>query len=121
MAPTGRTMAEALCAVRATYGAALLALPRQALGGRRFGAQESGAILFARLLGARQLLEAGVLARRPRRRMLLAGAAVDAAHSASMLALCALSPSHRRLAAASAAVAAGLAAAGAAAGLRAAS
>ena len=109
--------AEALTAARAAYGVALIALPRGTLGGRRLGAEEPDAILFARVLGARQLIEAGVLAWRPRRRVLLAGAAVDAAHSASMLALCALSPSRRRLAAANAAVAALLAAAEAAVGL----
>jgi len=109
--------AELLLLIRALYGAALLALPRQALGGRRLGAQEPGAVVFARLLGARQLIEAAVLAWRPHRRVLLAGAAVDAAHGVSMLGVCALWPSHRRLAGASACVAAGLAASGVAAGL----
>jgi len=98
--------AETLCAVRAAYGAALLAVPRRALGGPRLGSDEPDAVPFARALGARQLLEAGLLARRRDRRLLLAGAFVDALHGVSMLALCALSPRRRRLAAASAAGAA---------------
>ena len=105
-----RRSAEALCAVRAAYGLALLGAPRRALGGALLGAQEPGAVAFARVLGARQLAEAALLARRPGQRLLLAGAAVDAAHGASMLALCALSPRRRRLAAASAVSAALLAA-----------
>src|SRR3954447_14126230 len=108
VAETMRRSAEALCAVRAAYGLALLAAPRRALGGTRLGAGEPGAVAFARVLGARQLAEAAVLARRPaggavraRRReprMLLLGAGVDALHGVSMLALCALSPRRRRLA-----------------------
>src|SRR5947209_18128410 len=102
--------AETLGATRAAYGIALLAAPRRALGGPRLGADEPGAVVFARLLGTRQLAEAALLARHPARRLLLAGAAVDAAHAASMLALCALSPRRRRLAVASAASGALLAA-----------
>ena len=111
MAPQERPDAAAtLCAARAAYGLALLAAPRQALGGRRLGAAEPGASALARVLGVRQLSEAVLLARHPARRVLLAGAAVDGAHAASMLALCALSPRRRRLAAASAATGALLAA-----------
>jgi len=105
-----RRSAEALCAVRAAYGLALLAWPRRALGSGRLGANDPGAVAFARVLGARQLAEAVVLARRPERRVLLLGAAVDAAHGLSMVAWSLLSPRRRRLAAASAASAAALAA-----------
>src|SRR3954451_6113000 len=110
VAETMRRSAETLCAVRAAYGLALLAAPRRALGGTRLGAAEPGALAFARILGARQLAEAAVLARCPQRRVLLLGAGVDALHGVSMLAVCALSPRRRRLAGASAAAAAVLAA-----------
>jgi hypothetical protein len=111
MAPQKRCEAAGtLCAARAAYGDALLVVPRHALGGRRLGAAEPGAAGLARVLGVRQLAEALLLARRPARRVLLAGAAVDAAHAASMVVLCALSPRRRRLAAASAATGALLAA-----------
>jgi hypothetical protein len=103
-----------LCAARAVYGLALLAMPRRALGGRHLGAAEPGADAFARVLGARQLAEALLLRGRPARRLLLAGVAVDAAHALSMLVLCVLSPKRRRLAAANAVTGALLAAWGAA-------
>jgi hypothetical protein len=104
--------AEALCGVRAAYGAALVLAPRAALGGRSLGAGDPGAVAFARVLGLRHLAEAAALFHRSDRRLLLAGAAVDGAHGASMLVLAALSPSRRRLAAAGAASAVLFASAG---------
>jgi hypothetical protein len=103
---------ETLCAARACYGAALILAPHAALGGRALGAAEPGSVPLARLLGVRHLAEAALLYRRADRRLLLAGAAVDCAHGATMLALAAISPSRRRLAVAGAASAGLFAAAG---------
>jgi hypothetical protein len=71
------------------------------------------AVRVARVLGARQLVQAAVLTTYQGPRWRRAGAAVDAAHAASMLALARLSrrPAHRRLAAHNARSAAALAAA----------
>jgi hypothetical protein len=43
-------------------------------------------ISIVRVLGARQLLQAAITARRPTRRALELGAAVDAVHAATMMA-----------------------------------
>jgi hypothetical protein len=76
--------ASALSGARALYGAALLLAPRRALG-MRGGAVDTRVRAFALVLGARNLLEAAILHRHPRRGWALAGAAVDAAHAASMV------------------------------------
>ncbi|MHB8533019.1 MAG: hypothetical protein ACYDC2_09895 [Solirubrobacteraceae bacterium] len=68
---------------------------------------------FARLLGARHLVQAAIIARRHTRNWVLAGAAVDAVHAASMVCLARLMPARRELALTSAAVASVLAGAGA--------
>ncbi|MBA3844289.1 MAG: hypothetical protein H0X39_17010 [Actinobacteria bacterium] len=62
--------------------------------------------IFARLLGVRQLVEAAVVGRHASSNWLVAGAAIDATHSASMLALAAARPARRRLVLANAIVAA---------------
>lgn len=54
--------------------------------------------VFARILGARHLLEAAVLARRHTHDWILAGAAVDATHALTMLLLAWLRPARRELA-----------------------
>ncbi len=97
---------------RLMLGTLLLATPERILSvvsRRRAGAGERAA---ARLLGIRNLVEGSAVARNPSRRFLLAGAAVDATHSLSMVALAAVRPGHRRLAAASALTAATTATAG---------
>lgn len=79
--------ARLLTAVRAGYGAALLWSPgpltRAAVG----HATGPGPRTTARILGLRQLLQAGLTAGDPSPRALLLGAATDAAHAASMAAL----------------------------------
>ncbi|HZU60342.1 MAG TPA: hypothetical protein VE983_05220 [Solirubrobacteraceae bacterium] len=87
--------------VRAVWGTLLLALPRPILaicGGSR----SRPVVAAVRILGARHVLEAVVMAiehdRRPPRWMM----AVDAVHGASMLLVAALSPRLRRNALASA-------------------
>lgn len=104
----------ALLALRAAYGAGLLLLPASALRALARAPVDHDAVLVARVLGARQLVQAGVLARVPRPRWWAAGAVVDALHAASMIALSRLGTgsAHRRLAAGDARSAALLAAGG---------
>lgn len=89
-----------LCAVRTLYGAGLLLGPRRALSMLARAHLDRESILTARVLGARQLVQAAQLWRRPTRRDTAAGAVVDALHCASMLAVGRLAPRalHRRLA-----------------------
>ena len=68
--------------------------------------------VFARLLGARHLGEAVILARHRTRRWMLAGAVVDATHAMTMGVLAWLRPNRRELALTNAAVASMFATAG---------
>ena len=74
-------------AVRAVYGGALLVAPSPVLARLARSPLDPPAVRVARVLGARELVQAAVLATRPGRGWRLAGAAVDGAHAASMLAL----------------------------------
>ena len=65
-----------------------------------------------RLLGGRLVAQHGLLLARPERRLVLAGAAVDAVHALSMLAVAAAWRDHRRPASVSAATALASAAVG---------
>jgi hypothetical protein len=108
---------RALTELRAAFGAFLLLAPRQwlePLSGRPLDRVGLG---VCRLLGARQLLQAALAGRRPTRRAELEGAAVDAAHAASMLALGALRPPRRTFARRNAVAGSVLALAGATAAL----
>lgn len=88
----------------AGYGAALLIAPRQVLTVVGADPSQSGAVLAARILGARHLAQATLADRIPR-----GAALIDGVHAASMLALAAAAPEHRRAALSSAAAAAVLA------------
>jgi hypothetical protein len=94
-------MSRGLEAARALYGAGLLLAPSQALARGARSPLDRPAVVVARVLGARDLLQAAILWERPAPRWRLSGAAVDAAHAASMLALARWSrmPTRRRLAA----------------------
>jgi hypothetical protein len=97
---------------RIAFGALLLIGPEAALrplARRRVTVPERA---VARVLGVRNLAEGAVLARHAGRRWVLAGAAVDATHCLSMIAVAAASPKRRRLALASALIAATTAATG---------
>jgi hypothetical protein len=110
---------RALVAVRCLDGVWLLLAPRgllAELAGARVDRVDG---LVARVLGARQLVQAGWASRHPTRGTILAGAGVDALHAASMVALAARSRAHRRLASWSAVSAAALALGGVIAGLNA--
>jgi hypothetical protein len=92
---------------RALWGAALLLAPRALL--RRVGQPSSGVVQVTRVLGARHLIEALILSRERGRTPPRWTVAVDAVHSASMVALAACSRRLRSDALASAAIAALLA------------
>ncbi|MBP0456847.1 hypothetical protein [Streptomyces montanisoli] len=96
-----------LIAVRAAYGGVAVLAPRVLL--RLYGGDESSQAERAvlRVLGGRHLLQAAVTLLSPRPAVWDCGAAVDAAHSASMLALARIRPELRATAGRDA-VAAGL-------------
>ncbi len=107
-----RPFARLFAAARASYGAALLWLPgplTQAAAGHAPG---PGTRTTARVLGLRQLLQAGITGGDPSPRALMLGAATDAAHAASMAALAVTGRRWRRAALLDALAAATLAAAG---------
>ncbi len=105
--------------VEGSWGVVLLLTPRPLLSAVARQAVEGRVAGVVRILGARQLLQASATGRRPTRRRLAAGALVDAAHAASMVAAVVADVGPRRLTAASAAAAAGFAATGIAASRRA--
>ncbi|MEQ4305804.1 hypothetical protein ABNF97_31210 [Plantactinospora sp. B6F1] len=80
---------------RAGWGLTLLLTPRLVLRVLH-GRVDAPALVVARLLGMRHLLQAGVTAWRPSRPTYLAGAAVDTAHALSTLGL-ALADRQRRV------------------------
>jgi hypothetical protein len=83
-------------AARACYGAALLCAPGLALDLCTGQASSQRARAVARILGARHLAQAVLTLWRPRPAVLLAGAAIDACHAASMLALATADQQMRR-------------------------
>ncbi len=98
-----RRAVRAATSVPAAVGAALLTRPRQVL--RLVAPDEPGPPLaVVRVLGGRLVVQHALVALRPTRRRLLAGAVVDAVHAVSMVPAAALWPAHRRQAAASGAV-----------------
>jgi hypothetical protein len=106
----------ALLWLRVLYGGGLLLLPVGVLRRLARMSLDGRTVRVARVLGARQLLQAA-LGRHPSRRGLLVGAGVDTAHAASMVAVSVWSPraGERVLARRQARTAAVLATAGAAA------
>ena len=100
-----------LVLVRAVYGTILLVAPHTA-GVAGDGPPGRGAVLFARVLGARHLAEAAALATHRSEGWRVAGACVDGVHAASAVALALLVPARRRLLLGNAALAAAFAAAG---------
>jgi hypothetical protein len=110
--PNGPPEVRWLTAIRAAWGGVLLTVPGLIL--HRLPEQpDSGLVAaVARILGLRHLVQAAIVARDPTRERILAGAAVDAAHATSMLALAVLRPDHRALGLADAAVASTFTAAG---------
>ncbi len=87
--------ARAFVIVRAAWGTALVAAPGM-LGSAAGRGSSTRPDDVARLLGARHLLQAAVTVIRPNPRVLVVGAAVDALHSASGVALGMFDPRWRR-------------------------
>jgi hypothetical protein len=102
-----------LCVIRAAWGTALLLAPDAVL--RCIGHEpvDPRARRVTQILGGRELVQALIASRHRSRASILSGAAVDATHAATMLALAIGRPAHRRQAAASALAAASFAIAGA--------
>jgi hypothetical protein len=94
---------RAAASVLATAGAVLLARPRQVVRLVAPGEPEPP-LAVVRVLGGRLVVQHVLVALRPTRRRLLAGAVVDAVHALSMVPAAAVWPAHRRQAIASGAV-----------------
>jgi hypothetical protein len=114
---TGPTAADALMAARCGYGWLLACAPRRMIRAGTPRPPGPGAVMTARVLGARHLLQAmatawAEAAGLPPGPVLLAGAAVDATHAASMVALAAFSRPLRRTALADATLETAMGAAG---------
>ncbi len=101
-APRRRAVRTA-ASVLATAGAVLLARPRQVVRLVAPGEPEPP-LAVVRVLGGRLVVQHVLVALRPTRRRLLAGAVVDAGHALSMVPAAAVWPAHRRQAIASGAV-----------------
>ncbi len=98
-----RRAVRAAASVLATAGAVLLARPRQVVRLVAPGEPEPP-LAVVRVLGGRLVVQHVLVALRPTRRRLLAGAVVDAVHALSMVPAAAVWPAHRRQAIASGAV-----------------
>ncbi len=98
-----RLAVRAATSVPAAAGAVLLTRPRQVLRLVAPGEPEPP-LAVVRVLGGRLVVQHLLVALRPTRRRLLAGAVVDALHAGSMVPTAALWPAHRRQAIASGAL-----------------
>jgi hypothetical protein len=87
-----------LFALRCLYGAVLLLAPTRALAGLTRAPVDRRATTVARVLGARELVQAELVRRHPGRAAQLASAGVDGLHAATMFALAAADRDRRRLA-----------------------
>jgi hypothetical protein len=99
---TGIKVVRASALERCLTGTLLLGVP-DAVTGVIAGDQSRPRTTLVRVLGGRLLIQGLVEWIWPRRSVVLAGAAVDTAHAASMIAAAALLPAYRRTAIASAA------------------
>jgi hypothetical protein len=94
---------------RLLYGSALVLAPDALLGELHAGAVDRRARTFARVLGARQVIEAMLVGPGASPRRIRLGAAVDGVHALTMVTLAAVDPRRRGLAGANALVATALA------------
>lgn len=108
-----------LVLVRTAWGLALLSAPRLLARVAGHGASSTATEDFARLLGGRHLVQAAATARHPTFPVLLTGAAADALHATTGVALGVLAARWRRAVLLDAAVAAAFATGGVAAARRA--
>lgn len=109
MTPTGTLAARRLVTAKALLGSALVLRPSSALSLAAGGRRSAVPAWLARVLGARILLQSTVEFRQPTRGVLLGGALIDLAHATSMIPFT-VTGRYRRIALASAALAAGAAA-----------
>ncbi len=110
--PPALTEASGLALAEACGGATLLLFAGPLMRSLEGGSVDRRVINIGRVLGVRQLLQGLIMVRRPTRRILRIGAAVDALHAASMLVAAATENAPRRLTLASAALAGAFSAAG---------
>ena len=82
--------------VRASYGGTLLFAPGPVITAVAAAPVSGRVRAVARVLGARQLVQAAVCGLAPERGLIQAGAAADGLHAASMLALASTEPNLRR-------------------------
>ncbi len=101
-----------LATLRLTFGIALLARPQLVLHPRRRRRLDAHAKAFARVLGARHVLQAATLGTHPAPPWPLVGSAVDAVHAGTALVWAWRERRHRRMLLANAAGAALLSATG---------
>jgi hypothetical protein len=101
-----------LASVRAGYGVVQLAAPRWSAEQQLGGPLDSGAQQVVRVLGARQVLQAGLALAFPDEPLLGLGVGVDALHALSMVPLAVAAPRWRRAALVSALMATAFAVAG---------
>src|SRR5579884_567209 len=87
-----------LVGIRVVIGAGLLIAPDTLLGDLLHQRIDRPERAFARILGARHLAQATIIARHHTREWILAGAVVDASHATSMALLAAVKPDRRKLA-----------------------
>jgi hypothetical protein len=104
--------ATLLAGVRAGYGAVQLAVPGYSAEQRLGGPLDPATLRVVRVLGARQLAQAGLALAFPAEPLLGLGAGVDALHALSMVPVAAAAPRWRRPALVSGLMAAAFAAAG---------
>jgi hypothetical protein len=98
------TVRRVAALVRGGWGVALLTAPEPILAA--FGHRgPRPAVMVARLLGARQVIQATVTAAAPTRLVVIGGALADALHALTGVGLAVAAPGWRRIAAADAAVA----------------
>ncbi len=87
-----------LVGIRVVIGAGLLIAPDALLGDLLHQRIDRPERVFARILGARHLAQATIIARHHTRKWILAGAAVDATHATTMALLATVKPGRRKLA-----------------------
>ncbi len=101
-----------LPALRAAWGIALLLAPDAVLRSVGYRRTDPRARRVTQVLGGRELLQGLIASQHLSRSSILSGAAVDATHAVTMLALAIRHPTYRRPAAASSLAAASVAIAG---------
>jgi hypothetical protein len=105
-------MSRLLLAARFLYGTILLLSPTRALGRLARAPVDRRTAVAARVLGARELVQAELVRRHPGRRAQLISAGVDGLHAATMFGLAAADRDRRTLALHNGATAGALALAG---------